>query len=127
VTSEEVEAMLKEAMGDLADRVTIHTPPNRRRGGSLSPVDTPIMHAMSRVATRMMPNSKVVPAMTTGGTDARFFRWKGIPSYGFGLHSLRIPYTEYPVMFHGHNERVDTESLRLSAEMWEALCRDFLG
>jgi len=127
VTSEEVEAMLKEAMGDLADRVTIDTPPNRRRGGSLSPLDTPIMHAMSRVATKLMPNSSVVPAMTTGGTDARFFRWKGIPSYGFGLHSLRIPYTQYPVMFHGHNERVDTESLRLSAEMWEALCRDFLG
>jgi acetylornithine deacetylase/succinyl-diaminopimelate desuccinylase-like protein len=127
VTSEEVEAMLKEAMGDLADRVTIDTPPNRRRGGSLSPLDTPIMHAMARVASKMMPNSSVVPAMSTGGTDARFFRWKGIPSYGFGLHSLRIPYTEYPVMFHGHNERVDTESLRLSAEMWEALCRDFLG
>jgi hypothetical protein len=30
-------------------------------------------------------------------------------------------------MFHGHNERVDTESLRLSTMMWEALCRDFLG
>ena len=127
ITSAEVEAMLKEAMGDLADRVTIDTPPNRRRGGSLSPLDTPIMHAMSRIATKLMPNGSVVPAMTTGGTDARFFRWKGIPSYGFGLHSLRIPYHEYPVMFHGHNERVDTESLRLSAEMWEALCRDFLG
>jgi acetylornithine deacetylase/succinyl-diaminopimelate desuccinylase-like protein len=48
-------------------------------------------------------------------------------SDGFGLHSTRIPYTEYPAMFHGHNERVDSESLRLSAEMWEALCRDFLG
>src|SRR5262247_767627 len=127
ITSEEVEAMLKEAMGDLADRVTIDTPPNRRRGGSLSPLDTPIMHAMSRVAGKLMPNSSVVPAMTTGGTDARFFRWKGIPSYGFGLHSLRIPYTEYPVMFHGNDERVDTESLRLSTVMWEALCRDFLG
>jgi acetylornithine deacetylase/succinyl-diaminopimelate desuccinylase-like protein len=127
ITSDEVEAMLKEAMGDLADRATIITPPNRTRGGSLSPLDTPIMHAMSRVATRLMPGSAVVPAMTTGGTDARFFRWKGIPSYGFGLHSTRIPYTEYPAMFHGHNERVDSESLRLSAEMWEALCRDFLG
>jgi hypothetical protein len=30
-------------------------------------------------------------------------------------------------MFHGNNERIDTESLRLSAIMWEALCRDFLG
>jgi len=127
ITSEEVEAMLKEAMGDLADRVTIDTPPNRRRGGSLSTIDTPLMRALSRASGALMPGSTVVPAMTTGGTDARFFRWKGIPAYGFGLHSTRIPYTEYPIMFHGHNERVDTESLRLSAMMWEALCRDFLG
>ena len=71
-----------------------------------------------------MPGSRVVPAITTGGTDAKFFRWKGIPSYGFGLHSTRIPYTEYPVMFHGHNERVDTESLRLSAhDVGDALPR----
>jgi acetylornithine deacetylase/succinyl-diaminopimelate desuccinylase-like protein len=127
VESHEVETMLKEAMGNLADRVTIETPRDRKGGGTISPVDTPLMAAISRIATRMMPDAKIVPAITTGGTDAKFFRWKGIPSYGFGLHSLRIPYTEYPIMFHGHNERVDTESLRLSAMMWEALCRDFLG
>jgi acetylornithine deacetylase/succinyl-diaminopimelate desuccinylase-like protein len=127
VEQHEVEAMLKEAMGDLADRVTIETPPDRKRGGTVSPTETPLMAAIARIATRMMPDASVVPTITTGGTDAKFFRWKGIPAYGFGLHSLRIPYTEYPIMFHGHNERVDTESLKLSAMMWEALCRDFLG
>ena len=127
VESHEVDAMLKEAMGNLADRVTIETPRDRKGGGSMSRTDTPLMAAISRVATRMMPDASVVPFITTGGTDAKFFRWKDIPSYGFGLHSLRIPYTEYPIMFHGHNERVDTESLRLSAMMWESLCRDFLG
>jgi acetylornithine deacetylase/succinyl-diaminopimelate desuccinylase-like protein len=127
IDSDEVEAMIRDALGDLAARVTIETPPDRKRGGSISPTDTPLMAAISRVATRLMPDSRVVPAITTGGTDAKFFRWKGVPAYGFGLHSLRIPYTEYPVMFHGHNERVDTESLKLSAMMWEALARDFLG
>ncbi len=127
VEPHEVEAMIEDALGDLADRVTIEPPPPRRRGGSVSPTDTPLMAAISRVATRLMPDSRVVPTITTGGTDAKFFRWKGIPSYGFGLHSTRIPYTEYPLMFHGHDERVDTESLKLSAMMWEALCRDFLG
>jgi acetylornithine deacetylase/succinyl-diaminopimelate desuccinylase-like protein len=126
IEQHEVEAMIVEALGNLADRVTIAPPPAVRRGGSVSPTDTPLMAAISRVATRLMPDSRVVPAITTGGTDAKFFRWKGIPSYGFGLHSTRIPYTEYPLMFHGHNERVDTESLKLSAIMWEALCRDFL-
>ena len=123
----EVEAMIAEALGDLADRVTVETPSDRRRGGTVSPTDTPLMAAIARVTTRLMPDSRVVPAITTGGTDAKFFRWKGIPAYGFGLHSTRIPYTEYPLMFHGNNERVDTESLKLSAIMWEALCRDFLG
>jgi acetylornithine deacetylase/succinyl-diaminopimelate desuccinylase-like protein len=127
VEPHEVEAMIAEALGDLADRVTVDTPSDRRRGGTVSPTDTPLMAAIARVATRLMPDSRVVPAITTGGTDAKFFRWKGIPSYGFGLHSTRIPYTEYPLMFHGHDERVDTESLKLSAIMWEALCRDFLG
>jgi acetylornithine deacetylase/succinyl-diaminopimelate desuccinylase-like protein len=126
VEPHEVDAMITDALGHLASRVTIE-PSSRRREGTISPTDTPLMAAISRVATRMMPDSKVVPAITTGGTDAKFFRWKGIPSYGFGLQSLRIPYTEYPVMFHGHNERVDTESLKLSTMMWEALCRDFLG
>jgi hypothetical protein len=31
------------------------------------------------------------------------------------------------LLHHGNNERVDVESLRLSALTWEALCRDFLG
>jgi acetylornithine deacetylase/succinyl-diaminopimelate desuccinylase-like protein len=127
IETDEVEAMIKEALGTLADRVTIETPPDRKRGGTISPTDTPLMAAIGRVARRMMPDSRVVPFISTGGTDAKFFRWKGIPAYGFGLHSTRIPYTEYPLMFHGHNERVDTESLKLSAQMWESLCRDFLG
>jgi acetylornithine deacetylase/succinyl-diaminopimelate desuccinylase-like protein len=79
------------------------------------------------VTQRLVPGSKIIPRMTGGGTDARYFRWKGIPSYGFALHSRRIPYTEYPLMFHGNDERIDTESLRLSATMWEALAREVLG
>jgi acetylornithine deacetylase/succinyl-diaminopimelate desuccinylase-like protein len=127
VEPQEVEAMLREALGDLADRVTIEPPSPRRRGGTVSPWPTPIVDAMTRVAAALMPGSRTVPWITTGGTDAKFFRWRGIPSYGFGLHSTRIPHTEYPLMFHGHDERVDTESLRLSAQMWEALCRDILA
>jgi acetylornithine deacetylase/succinyl-diaminopimelate desuccinylase-like protein len=74
-----------------------------------------------------MPGSRIVPRISTGATDARYFRWKGVPSYGFALHSTRIPHNEYPLMFHGNDERVDVESLRLSTLLWEAVCRDFLG
>jgi len=125
ITPDEVDAMLSEALGDLAGRVEIQR--LRSQLGSRSSFDTPLGDAIRRVSAALVPGSRVVPAMTTGGTDAKYFRWQGVPSYGFGLHSRRIPHTEYPLMFHGHNERVDTESLRLSAEMWMALCRDFLA
>src|SRR5262245_1163568 len=125
VTPDEVDAMLGEALGDLAPRVEIER--LRSQMGSSSSFDTPLGDALRRVASALVPGSRVVPMITTGGTDAKYFRWKGIPSYGFGLHSSRIPYTEYPLMFHGHNERVDVDSLRLSAQMWETLCREFLG
>ncbi|HZE36791.1 MAG TPA: M20/M25/M40 family metallo-hydrolase [Candidatus Eisenbacteria bacterium] len=121
----DVDAMLKEAVGDLASRVEIEAP--RGQEGSRTSMDTPLVEALRRVTQALMPGSKIIPRLTGGATDARYFRWKGIPSYGFGLSSRRIPYTEYPLMFHGNNERIDTESLRLSTTMWEALCRDFLG
>jgi acetylornithine deacetylase/succinyl-diaminopimelate desuccinylase-like protein len=98
-----------------------------RQEGSLTSPDTPLAEALARVSRALVPGSRIVPRLTVGATDARFFRWQGIPAYGFGLHSARIPHSEYPLMFHGNDERVDVESLRLSAEMWEALCRDFLG
>src|SRR5216684_4224263 len=125
VTPEEVDAMLAEALGELAPRVTITH--GRAEPGSLSSPDTPLFDSVTRIAEKLLPGSRVVPRLTTGGTDGKFFRWRNIPAYGFGLHSLRIPHTEYPIMFHGRNERVDTESLKLSAMMWEALCRDFLA
>jgi acetylornithine deacetylase/succinyl-diaminopimelate desuccinylase-like protein len=125
VTPDEVDQMLAEALGNLAPRVRIER--LRSQPGSSSSFATPLGDALRRVAGALVPGSRVVPMMTSGGTDAKYFRWRGVSAYGFGLHSPRIPHTEYPLMFHGHDERVDVESLRLSAQMWEALCRDFLA
>jgi acetylornithine deacetylase/succinyl-diaminopimelate desuccinylase-like protein len=75
----------------------------------------------------MVPGSTTIPFLTVGATDARFFRRLGVPAYGFGLFSGRIDFERFGSMFHGDDERVDQESLRLSTEMWDALARDFLG
>jgi acetylornithine deacetylase/succinyl-diaminopimelate desuccinylase-like protein len=125
VTSAEVDAMLDNALGDLRTRVTVES--IEREEGSLTSPDTPLVDTLRRVTEAMVPGSHIVPRLTVGATDARFFRRVGIPAYGFGLHSPRIPHAEYPLMFHGNDERVDMDSLRLSAEMWEALCREFLA
>jgi len=121
----DVDGMLREALGDLRTRVDIEAP--RSQDGTRTALTGPLVDAMRRVTQALVPGSKIIPRLTSGGTDARYFRFKNIPSYGFALHSRRIPYTEYPLMFHGNDERIDTESLRLSATMWEALVREFLG
>ena len=125
VKAADVDAMLADALGDLAARVEMSAPAFSE--GSISPMETPLRDALGRVAAALVPGSRLVPQLAPGATDARHFRWRGVPAYGFGLHSPRIPYTEYPLMFHGDNERIDVESLGLSCLLWEQLARDFLG
>ena len=92
-----------------------------------SPADTPLWDCLQRVASKLAPGSKTVPLVMMGATDARFFRRLGTVAYGFGLFSNRISYDDYSSMFHGDDERVDQESLRLSTELWDATARDLLG
>ncbi len=123
-SSADISAMIDDALGDLADRVTVLAAAHD--DSTASPIDTPLWDALGRVARRFYADASLVPTMTVGATDARFFRRLGVPSYGFGLFSRAISYEDYALMFHGDDERVDVESLRLSTELWGALARDFL-
>jgi acetylornithine deacetylase/succinyl-diaminopimelate desuccinylase-like protein len=123
-TGGEVAAMLGDALGDLADRVQVAAFADDPSSGS--PADTPLWAALQRVTSRLHPGSGLVPFLTVGATDARFFRRLGVPSYGFGLFSEQLTFEQFALMFHGNDERVDQESLRLSTELWEALAADVL-
>jgi acetylornithine deacetylase/succinyl-diaminopimelate desuccinylase-like protein len=124
-SGDDVHALLNEALGDLVGRVEIvraHDDPS-----TASPMDTPLWDSLSRVTKGFYEGSTTVPFLTVGATDARFFRRAGATSYGFGLFSTAVSLEDYGLMFHGDDERVDVESLRLSTEMWEAVARDLLG
>ncbi|MEN3271530.1 MAG: hypothetical protein V7636_291, partial [Actinomycetota bacterium] len=123
-SSADITAMLDDALGDLSARVTVLAASHD--DSTSSPIDTPLWDALGRVARRFYADASLVPTMTVGATDARFFRRLGVPSYGFGLFSREISYEDYALMFHGDDERVDVESLRLSTEMWQVLANDFL-
>jgi len=123
-SGDDIRSMIEDALGDLADRVTISGISDDP--STASPIETPLFDALQRVAGRLHPGAGLVPFFTVGATDARFFRRLGIPSYGFGLFSERLTFEQYATMFHGDNERVDVDSLRLSTELWQALARDVL-
>ncbi len=120
----DVEAMLDEALGDLAGDVEVawtSTDPS-----TSSPTDTPLWDALERVAGHHYPGARCIPFLTVGATDARFFRRLGTVAYGFGLFSETMTFEDYSTMFHGIDERVDVASLGLSTDLWDGLARDLL-
>ncbi len=124
-TEQDVRQLIAEAVGELMAKVEIvemHDDPP-----TASPSETPLWAALEKVTARAHPDGKMIPFLMTGATDARFFRRLGTVCYGFGAFSDRIPFGQFARMFHGHNERVDVESLALSAEAFEQLARDFLS
>jgi acetylornithine deacetylase/succinyl-diaminopimelate desuccinylase-like protein len=92
-----------------------------------SPIDTPLWDALTKVTRSLIPNSTTVPFIVVGATDARYFRRKGVVSYGYGLMSEKIPFGEFSKLFHGNNERVDTDTLALMTPLWEGAVREMLG
>jgi acetylornithine deacetylase/succinyl-diaminopimelate desuccinylase-like protein len=124
-SGDDVREQMREALGDVFAKVEIiadsDSPSNR------SPMDTPLWDTLRSVTRALVPDADTVPFLIVGATDARFFRKLGTVSYGYGLLSERIPFNEFAQMFHGDNERVDQESLRLSTELWEATVKEFLG
>ena len=122
---DDVRRLLDDALGDLQDKVEIiesHDDPS-----TSSPMDTPLWSTFARVVKTPYPEAALVPYMTVGATDARFFRRAGQTAYGFGLFSRHLTLEDYGTMFHGDDERVDVESLRLSTELWEDVAEDLLA
>jgi acetylornithine deacetylase/succinyl-diaminopimelate desuccinylase-like protein len=122
---DEIEAMLRTAIGDLIDDVDIEI--GRDDLATASPIDTPLWDAMARVASGVYEGATLLPMRMVGATDARHFRrGLGAAAYGFGLFSRNMNVELLASMGHGDNERVDLESLDLCLQLWDALARDFL-
>jgi acetylornithine deacetylase/succinyl-diaminopimelate desuccinylase-like protein len=78
-----------------------------------SPFNTPYFSAISKVVRRMKGKIPVLPFVTTGATDLRYFRRLGIPAYGFFPMTLS---KEELFRMHGLNERISVENMREALE-----------
>lgn len=123
--ADEVDAHLRAALGDLYGRVDVEVVMNDR--ASISQVDNPCWDSVSRAITRRFPAARVVPDLVVGFTDARIYREMGAVAYGAGLFSPELTPAEMGRRFHGHDERVDVESLRLTTQFWMDVVTDLLG
>src|SRR5262245_47375319 len=113
-----VRAHLDAALGDLAGEVEISSSPQGATPASASPTGTPLWDALDRVTRRAYPDATLLPRLTVGGTDARFWREAGATAYGFGLFSPEVTFEDLSTRFHGVDERIDVASLVLTTQAW---------
>lgn len=124
--TDEVEQHLRAALGDdLYERLDVEVLMDDP--SSISRTDTPLWDALQRAVNTPFPDARLNPQFSTGFTDARIFRELGAISYGAGLFSPTVDPADYQLRFHGHDERVDVESLRLTTQLWERVITDLLG
>lgn len=122
----DVEAHLRAALGDaLFSRVEVSVLMNDQ--ASMSPISTPLWDALQRAIHVPFPEARLNPQFSVGFTDARVFRDLGSVAYGAGLMSPAINGADFARRFHGHDERIDVESLRLTTELWSRVILDMLG
>ena len=124
-TPADVARNITAALGELSDSVQVTT--LHESNPTSSDLDTRLRQILEKVTRLTYPDANLVPRMTTGGTDLRFFREKGAIGYGFGLFSSGFNASDFAARFHGHNERVDVESLSLTTEMWIQVAKELLG
>jgi acetylornithine deacetylase/succinyl-diaminopimelate desuccinylase-like protein len=87
---------------------------NRLYAGAESPMDSRFAAVVSEVVADLAEGSHIAPEMTSGFTDSRIYRLRGIPAYGFV--PCLVPPEELGGI-HGHNERISVENIRLGLEV----------
>ncbi len=89
-----------------------------------SPTSGEAWAAIKDVVARDFKGASVVPWMTTGGTDSRFLREHGVPSYGFV--PIILPSSEIERV-HGDNERLSIDNLKRGIRATYDLTMDICG
>jgi acetylornithine deacetylase/succinyl-diaminopimelate desuccinylase-like protein len=122
---DDVTAHLRAALGDLYDKVEVEVIMDDP--ASISRVDNPLWNSLERALARPFPTARPAPQLEVGFTDARIYRNMGTVAYGAGLFSPDVDPAEFGRRFHGNDERIDVESLRLTTQLWLDVVRDLLG
>ena len=123
--ADDVEAHLVEALGSLAGEVEVEIIINDP--ASISRIDNPMWDALQRSVNRPFPAARLSPQLVVGFTDARILRRMGSVAYGAGLFSPDVEAGEFASRFHGNDERIDVESLRLTTQFWLDVVTDLMG
>jgi acetylornithine deacetylase/succinyl-diaminopimelate desuccinylase-like protein len=126
-----VTSHLKKALGDLANDAKIEPFISESGGivsyGNASSAESEFVSTMERAIQLELPDTKLVPFMVMGATDARFLREKGVEAYGFALFDKEVSMDRLLKFVHGTNERVSLKTIDLSLRAYYNLAKELLA
>jgi acetylornithine deacetylase/succinyl-diaminopimelate desuccinylase-like protein len=98
-TSAEVESQLVRALAD--PRIEVKAD-EKEVAGPRAAIDPDFLHTVEAVSAEMFPKVPVVPTMSSGATDSKYFRIAGIQAYGVSGIFVDID----DMRAHGRDERI---------------------
>jgi len=113
---DEIHQALVDAVRD--DQVTI-TATEKDTAAPLLPIDHVLLQAVEEITDDMWPGVPVIPMMSSGATDSRYFRRAGIPAYGVSGIFVEMD----DMRAHGKDERVGIEQFYEGYEFLRRLVR----
>ncbi len=108
-------------IGELLRDLNVQVTPEFAERPNGSP-EGPLFRALAEAIRSVHPDATVLPYMSTGFTDSRFFRAAGIPTYG--LAPMLLPREEFG-RIHGVDERIPLAGIREMTEVTAALIREW--
>ena len=113
---EELTAVIDDEGVEIERVFESSTPPSR--------LDTELYEVMTAQAKAAIEDVVVVPSVSTGFTDSRVFRRRGVPAYGFVPVLLGPDETGRA---HGNDERISIENLRMGMQILHRTVRAICG
>jgi acetylornithine deacetylase/succinyl-diaminopimelate desuccinylase-like protein len=113
-----VRQTLADVIADPAVVVTFD--PSDTHESPASPLRADVLRAVTKAVRTRHPMVPVVPFMSPGATDGRYFRAAGVPTYAVSGLFIK-PSDDFA---HGLNERVPVAAIEPALAHWESLIRD---
>jgi acetylornithine deacetylase/succinyl-diaminopimelate desuccinylase-like protein len=106
--------------GIIADTAVQITAVGNQTPSPPSPVDPEIFGVIERLANEFWPGVRVIPSMSTGGTDGLYVRNEGIRVYGADAVFERLGDSRA----HGRDERIEIRRFHDNVAWWKRLVEE---
>jgi acetylornithine deacetylase/succinyl-diaminopimelate desuccinylase-like protein len=114
---EHVNAMIRKAIGaKLFDQMEWEARDNQMC--TTSTTDNDYYHIIEKITREIYPGANLVPLLSAGSTDCKYYRERGMHSYGFSLaiKDEDLTYDQLIELSHNANERISLTNLLLGVD-----------